>query len=70
MRITQITYRKTITPKPYHSETIEVVADLESSDAVRAAFNNLVALVTNKLNDIKNRYEYKRSNDSKPEDIY
>ncbi|NER36209.1 MAG: hypothetical protein F6J93_19865 [Oscillatoria sp. SIO1A7] len=51
MRLTQITYKQTVSYKPYHSISVEAVADIESSDDWNNAYHTLREWVSRKINE-------------------
>ena len=70
MRVTQLTYRQTITPKPYNSVTIEAVIDIESGDKIEECYAKLSGWVSEKLQEAKQREAPELPKPLKPEDMY
>lgn len=51
MQITQLTYRQTISYKPFHSITIEAVADIEPEDDRDNACEELQGWIAEKIHE-------------------
>ena len=51
MQIKQITYKQTVSYKPYHSISVEAVADIESNDDWNNAYLTLREYVSRKINE-------------------
>ena len=70
MQMKQLTYRQTITPKPYNSITVEAVVDIESGDNIGDAYNKLRGWVSSRLHKAAEEEAPERPKPLKPEDMY
>ena len=70
MRLTQITYKQTVSYKPYHSITVEAVATVETTDTVENAYRDLSNWVSNKIHESADREAPDRPKPFNPESVY
>ena len=70
MQLTQITYKQTVSYKPYHSITMEAVATIETGDNLEEAYRNLSGWVSQKLQQSAERENTHQPKPLKPEDMY